>query len=176
MSLPLVARTQIARFVSVNERVIVSITRSLSPDAYADPPVFEQLSTRWGSCSTSEPDSFRELGSLEDALKDAAPLPMIAAAASASPRGFAEMVASAHELARVIAVGSFVMSVLDEAFDDARRYYALEVTLESLTFYTFEPGGLFGPRRRAPGVHAVSYSLARLCIERDELVAPYPPK
>lgn len=173
MSLPLIARTQIARFIAVNERVIVRLTRFLSPDLYADPPIFEQLSVRWGSCHRGEPDSFRELGSLEDALKDVAPIPMLVAAATASPLTFAEMVASAHELGRVIAVGSVARLALGDS-PEARRFCAIDVKDDALTFHVLQPMELFGPGQRAPGVYAVSYSLTALRLARDELVKAHP--
>jgi hypothetical protein len=170
----LIARTSIARFVSIDDRTMVRIDRYLSPDAYCDPPVAENATHVWGSCSNEEPDSFREIGSLEEALRDVASAPMIIAAAVASPRGFARMVASAHELSSVITVGSLAIAVLSDRIENARRFCAITVNRKTLTFHTLEPTSLYGANRRTPGVYAVSYSLPRLCVERNELVEPYP--
>lgn len=172
--LPLIGRTSVTRFVSINERTIVRINRCLSPDAYCDPPVVEQSTDVWGSCHREEPDSFREIGSLEDALKDVAPARMIVASAISSPECFARMVTAAHELASLIAVGSLAIAVISDHIENAGRFCAIAVTGKSLTFHTLETQNLFGVDRRTPGVYAVSYSLTKLCVERNELVEPYP--
>jgi hypothetical protein len=172
--LPQIARTSIARFVTIDDRTIVQISRYLAPDAYCDPPAADDLTKVWGSCFCRESDSFREIGTLESALRDVAPIPMIAAAAVASPRGFASMVATAYDLAGVLVAGSFSISYLVEQIENVGRFCAVEATHESLKFHTFQPISLFGPNRRASGIYAVTYSLTGLCIERNELVAPYP--
>lgn len=171
---PLIAQLSISRYISIDERTIVRISRFLSPDAYCDPPVAENATDIWGSCLTEEPDSFREIGSLEEALRYVASSQMIIAAAVASPWRFARMVTAAHELPSPIAVGSLDIAVLADRIENAGRFCEISVIRKSLTFHTLEPMSLYGANRRTPGVYAVSYSLTRLCVERNELVEPYP--
>src|SRR4051812_43612627 len=91
-SMKLTPVTDVARFVSIDGRSIVRITRSLRAlDAFYDPPVVEEVTDAWGTCFDESPDSFQEIGQLPDVLKIIATRDMVAAAALASPRRFAEM-------------------------------------------------------------------------------------
>ena len=93
--------TEIRRYISIDEKIIVRISRSKQEmDYYSDPPV--ELKIVWGYCLDAEPDSFRETGSLRDVLMQIATRPMIVASAVAAPRRFAEMVSVAYDLGKVI--------------------------------------------------------------------------
>src|SRR4051794_11003410 len=104
--------TDVWRFVSIDGKTIVRVRRSLTAlDGYYDPPVRQDVSDAWGYCFDGTRDSFREVGDLQDVLKTVAAASMVAAAALASPRQFAEMVAAAFNLGNVFYVGSRALLV-----------------------------------------------------------------
>jgi hypothetical protein len=165
----------IDRFVSIDERTIVRISRcEKALDAYYDPPVIRDVSMVWGTCLNVEPDSFCEVGDLEHVLKDIAPQPMVAATAIASPRGFAQMVAAAHNLGYVFSVASRAIQLVVDHIPDAKRFCSIEVDEASLNFHTLLSATLDEEPRAAPGIYGVSYSLANYVIRRMVLVEHFP--
>jgi hypothetical protein len=165
----------INRYVSIDGITIVHICRSMQAlDAYYDPPVIEDATEVWGTCNDEDRDSFHEIGRLEDVLKTIAAQPMVAAAAKASPRRFAQMVASAHELGRVIYIASFALRCMADRIADPKRFCAIEVDQGSLSFHTLLATNLFCEQRQAPGVYRISYSLTSLALESCDLLEPFP--
>jgi len=129
----------------------------------------------WGWCSDEEPDHFREIGQLRDVLNTIAAQPMVAAAAVASPRRFAEMIAVAHGFSRVFYAGSFAVSLALEAhIPDPKRFCSIEIVQQSLKFHAYRSLELFGEQHEPAGVYCVSFSLMDFVIQRRVLVAEYP--
>jgi hypothetical protein len=167
--------TDVARFVSIDGRRIVCISRSLRAlDAYYDPPVVQDVREAWGTCFDEAPDSFQEIGQLQDVLKSIATQEMVAVAALASPRRFAEMVATAHELGLVFYVASRAMWSVADHIPDAKRFCPIEVTEESLNFHVLLLPKLFAEQREPPGVYKVSFSLSEFAVQNRVLVEEYP--
>jgi len=118
----------ILRFVSIDGTTIVHITQSRSNlGTYSDPPVVEDIREVWGTCLDDTPDSFREIGQLQDVLRTIAPRQMVTAAATASPRRFAEMIAFAHDLGLVFYVASRAMWLVADHIADAQGFCEIEV-------------------------------------------------
>ena len=66
----LTAVTDAGRFISIDGTTIVCICRCLRAlDAWYDPPVVQDVREAWGTCLDGAPDSFREVGQLQDVLK-----------------------------------------------------------------------------------------------------------
>ncbi len=167
--------TDVARFVSIDGMTIVCISRSLRAlDAYYDPPVVQDVIEVWGTCFDEAPDSFREIGQLQDVLKTIATQEMVAAAALASPRRFAEMVAADHDLGLVFYVANKAMWLVADHIADAKRFCLIAVTEESLNFHVLLLPKLFAEQREPPGVYSVSFSLSEFVIQRRPLVEEYP--
>ena len=163
--------TDVARFVCIDGWTIVRISRSLRGlDAYYDPPVVQDLREVWGTCFHETPDSFQEIGQLQDVLTTIASQEMIAAAALASPRRFSEMVAEAHHLGDVLYAASIAMSAIASRIADAKRFCSIEVDEQSLNFHVLMPLNLFEERRETPGVYRVSFSLWEFVIGSRVLV------
>jgi len=167
--------TDVARFVSIDGTTIVHISRSLRAlDAYYDPPVVQDVTEVWGTCLDEAPDSFQEIGQLQDVLKTIATREMVAAAAMASPRRFTEMVAAAYDLGRVFYVASRAMWSVADYIADAKRFCSIEVTEESLNFHVLLLPKLFAEQREPPGVYKVSFSLSEFVMQSRALVEEYP--
>lgn len=167
--------TDVARFVSIDGRTIVRISRSFRAlDAYYDPPVVQDVRDVWGMCFDESPDSFQELGQLQDVLKAIPTQEMVAAAALASPRRFAEMVAAAYDLGLVFFVASRAMWSVADHVPDAKRFCSIEVNKESLNFHVLLFPHLFAEQRELPGVYSVSFSLSKFFIQSRALVEEYP--
>src|SRR5262249_46023607 len=114
--------TTVDRFVAIDGVTIIRIFRCLRAlDGYYDPPVVQDKSDVWGICPEG-PDSFHEIGQLQDVLKTIATQPMVAAAAKASPRRFAEMVSAAFDLGLVFYVGSRAIWSVADHIADAKRF------------------------------------------------------
>jgi hypothetical protein len=142
-------------------------------DAYYDPPVVEDVRVAWGTCFDETPDSFQEVGQLQDVLTSIATREIVAAAALASPRRFAEMVAAAYDLGLVFYVASRAMWVADH-IADAKRFCPIGVTEQSLNFHVLLLPKLFAEQRELPGVYSVSFSLSEFVIQTRVLVEQYP--
>jgi hypothetical protein len=167
--------TDVARFVSIDGRTIVRIARSLRAlDAYYDPPVVQDVRNAWGTCFDESPDSFQEMGQLQDVLKTIAVKEMVAAAALASPRRFAEMIAAAHDLGLVFYVASRAMWSVADHIADAKRFCPIEVTEQSLNFHVLLLPKLIPQQRERPGVYKVSFSLSEFVIQSRTLVEEHP--
>lgn len=167
--------TDVARFVSIDGRTVVRITRSRQGlDAYYDPPLIEDVTEVWGTCLDESRDSFHEIGQLKDVLKTIATQDMVVAAAVASPRRFAEMVATAHDLGSVLYVGSRAMWVVADRVADAKQFCTIDATNQVLRFHTLLPIKLFEKKRELPGIYSVSYSLSEFLIQSKVLVEAYP--
>jgi hypothetical protein len=167
--------TDVARFVSIDGKTIVCISRSLRAlDAYYDPPVVQDVKEAWGTCFDEAPDSFQEIGQLQDVLKTIATQEMVAAAALASPRRFAEMIAEAYDLGLVFYVASRAMWSVADQIADAKRFCSIEANKKSLNFHVFLSPKLFAEKREPPGVYSVSFSLSEFVIQSRALVVEHP--
>lgn len=167
--------TSVDRFVSIDGTTIVRISRSLlALDGYYTPPVVEDVRDIWGMCLDEEPDSFREMGQLQDVLKAIASQEMVAAAAVASPRRFAEMVASAYDLGLVFYVASRAIWAVGDHVADAKRFCSIEVHQTSLNFHVLVSRDLFEKQRELPGVYSVSFSLSEFVVQSQALVEEFP--
>jgi len=167
--------TKVDRFVSIDMRTIVRVCRwHEALDGYYDPPAIQDESAVWGTCHVTEPDTVHELGELQDVLREIAHQPMVAAAAVASPRRFAEMVAAAHDLGAVFYVASRAIWAVADQIADAKRFCSIEVKDECLEFHTLRHLELFGKQREPPGVYRLSFSLVDYTIQRRVLIEEYP--
>lgn len=167
--------TDVVRFVSIDGATIVRISRYLiALDGWYDPPEVQDVREVWGLCLDEAPDYFREIGQFADVLKSIAAQKMVAAAAGASPRRFAEMVAVAYDLGLVFYVGSRAIWSVAEKIADAKRFCSIEVKEESLNFYVLLLPELFAEQREPPGVYSVSFSLSEFLIRSRVLVEEYP--
>ncbi len=167
--------TDVERFISIDGRTIVLISRSLRAlDGWYDPPVVQDASKVWGTCHDEAPDSFQESGQLQEVLKTIASPEMIAAAAFASPKRFAEMVAAAHDLGLVFYVASRAMRSAVGPIADAKRFCFIEASKDSLNFHVLLLPNLLTEQRDLPGVYSVSFSLSEFVVHSRILVAEYP--
>jgi hypothetical protein len=169
--------THVGRFISVDGRTVVHISRSRQGqglDAYCDPPVIEDETEVWGTCLDEHRDTFHEIGLLPEVLQTIAPQQMVAAAAMASPRRFAEMVASAHDLGGVFYVASRAIWAVSDHIADAKRFCSIEVDEQTMSFHALLPLKLFEEQSEVPGVYAICYSLSDFKIKSRTLVEEYP--
>jgi hypothetical protein len=162
----------ISRFLSIDGATIVRISRyRIALDGYYDPPVVKGEKVVWGT-SLEMRDTFQEIGQLHDVLKTIAPQEMVAAAAMASPKQFAEMVAEAHNLGRVYYIASTAMWVTD--IPNAIRFCSIDVNKEALNFHVLVLPDLFDEQCETPGVYSVSFSLSEFVVNSRILVEAYP--
>jgi hypothetical protein len=99
---------------------------------------------------------------------------MVVAAAVASPKRFAEMIAAAHDLGFVFYVASRAIVSVTDHIADAKRFCSIEVKKNSMSFHTLMPRNLFEKKSDLSGIYSVSYSLSDFVIQRKVLVERNP--
>lgn len=167
--------TGIERFISIDGRTIVQISRSLRAlDGWYDPPVIQDKTEVWATCHDEDRDSFQEIGQLQDVLKAIASQEMIVAAAVASPRRFAQMVATAFDLGPVFYVASRAIQAVANHIADAKRFCSIKVSPEFLNFHALRLRPYFAEQTETPGIYSVTFSLSEFVIQSRDLVAEYP--
>ena len=166
--------TAIARFISVGGRRVARITRFETDHSYSDPPVVENYREIWATFAESHPDKLTESGSFENTLREIGTPQQIAGAAAASPQQFAEMVSTAFDLGRIIAVASMGRIAMGDMFQDPVRYTKLEVIDDTLRFFSWRGRAIFGEPSEPSGIYRNVFSLTNFAMTLHELEAPYP--
>ncbi|QDT66228.1 hypothetical protein [Calycomorphotria hydatis] len=163
----LVPRTSIGRYVSIGGNTIVFISRCKMERCYDASSIDHNKS--WAFCNNGSPDSFWEYGSLANVFHEIGSKDQVIGAATASPLQFALMVSEAHDLGRVISVGSVGRMAMGDRYANSHKYCEQIVADELLTFYSYRVYPIREEIKEPPGLYKNVYSLSIYEVVLHEL-------